>query len=75
MRQAAAVVERLRAAAEPLGVAVSELENGATVVDAGVEVDGTLEAGRLFAEVCLGGLADVQFRAAHLEASSSRASR
>ncbi len=64
---AGVVVEKLRAAAEPLAVAVSVLENGATVVDAGVEVRGTLEAGRLFAEACLGGLADVQFRQLHLD--------
>ena len=62
-----AVVERLSAAAEPLCVAVSTLDNGATVVDAGVAVDGTLEAGRLFAEVCLAGLADVQFRQLDLD--------
>ena len=62
-----AVVERLTAAAEMLCVAVSTLDNGATVVDAGVAVDGTLEAGRLFAEVCLAGLADVQFRQLDLD--------
>lgn len=60
--RAHAVVARLRAAAEPLGVAVSRLDNGATLIDAGVEVEGSLEAGRLFAEVCMAGLADVQFR-------------
>lgn len=60
--RAYAVFERLSAAAEPLGVALSELDTGAVILDAGVEVDGTLEAGRLFAEVCLAGLADVRFR-------------
>ena len=61
------VSARLEAAAEALGVVVSKLDNGATVLDAGVETDGSLEAGRLFSEACLGGLADVQFRQLHLE--------
>jgi methenyltetrahydromethanopterin cyclohydrolase len=60
--RAHAVFRRLSEAAEPLQVAVSELENGATVLDAGVQVEGSLEAGRLLAEVCLAGLADVRLR-------------
>ena len=47
--------------AEPLGVAVHRLDGGALVVDAGVGVPGSFEAGRLFAEVCLGGLGEVTF--------------
>ena len=65
--RAHAVFRRLSEAAEPLGVAVSELDNGATILDAGVETDGSLEAGRLFSEVCLGGLADVQLRQLDLD--------
>ena len=37
------------------------------MLDAGAEVDGSLEAGRLFSEVCLGGLADVQLRQLQLD--------
>jgi methenyltetrahydromethanopterin cyclohydrolase len=47
--------------AEALSLAATKLPNGATVLDAGLEVTGSLEAGRLFAEVCLGGLAQVRF--------------
>ena len=65
--RAHAVFRRLSEAAEPLQVAVSELETGTTVLDAGVEIDGSLEAGRLFSEVCLGGLADVQLRQLQLD--------
>ena len=65
--RAHAVFRRLSEAAEPLQVAVSELENGTTVLDAGVGIDGSLEAGRLFSEVCLGGLADVQLRQLQLD--------
>jgi methenyltetrahydromethanopterin cyclohydrolase len=60
--RAHAVFRRLSDAAEPLQVAVCELENGTTVLDAGVDVAASLEAGRLFSEACLGGLADVQLR-------------
>ncbi len=65
--RAYAVFRRLSDAAESLQVAVCELENGATVLDAGAEVAGSLEAGRLFSEVCLGGLADVQLRQLQLD--------
>lgn len=60
-RQALTIVERMMASAEPLGIAVSQLPNGATVIDAGIKVPGSLEAGRLFSEICLGGLGQVQF--------------
>jgi methenyltetrahydromethanopterin cyclohydrolase len=65
--RAHAVFHKLSAAAEPLQVTVSELENGAMVLDAGVETGGSLEAGRLFSEVCMGGLADVQLRQLQLD--------
>jgi methenyltetrahydromethanopterin cyclohydrolase len=58
--RAAAIVQQMIADAEPLGLAVTQLSNGTTVVDAGVHAPGSLEAGRLFAEVCLGGLAHVR---------------
>lgn len=59
--RAAALFAQAEAAAEALQVAVTRLPNGAAVLDAGVEAPGSLEAGRLFAEVCLGGLGDVRF--------------
>src|SRR5262245_11043658 len=48
-------------AADPLrhGVVVSRLTNGAHLIDAGVRAAGSLEAGRLYAECCLGGLGRV----------------
>jgi methenyltetrahydromethanopterin cyclohydrolase len=45
--------------AEKLRLKVSTLENGCTIVDAGIEVDGGLEAGRLIGEICLGGMGTV----------------
>jgi methenyltetrahydromethanopterin cyclohydrolase len=57
--RAFALVQRMMDDADALGLAVSRLPNGATVVDSGVYVTGSLEAGRLFAEACLGGLGQV----------------
>jgi len=60
-KRAAEIARRMAADAEALGVAATRLPNGATVIDAGVNVPGSLEAGRLFSEVCLGGLGQVRF--------------
>ncbi len=57
------------ALAEPgaaLGVEVKRLANGARLVDAGVAVPGSIEAGRLYAECCMGGLGRVEVAAAAL---------
>lgn len=45
--------------ADELNLKVEKLENGSTVIDAGVNVAGSLKAGELYTKVCLGGLADV----------------
>jgi methenyltetrahydromethanopterin cyclohydrolase len=44
-----------------LRVAVSVLPGGARVIDAGVRVDGGLNAGLLLSEICMGGLGDVEY--------------
>jgi len=59
--RASAIVRRMVAQAEVLGAAVQILSNGATVIDAGIEMVGSLAAGQLFAEACLGGLGEVGF--------------
>lgn len=55
---AAPLVDRLVGEAAQLRVAVSSLA-GATIVDAGIDARGGLEAGRLIAEICMGGLGRV----------------
>lgn len=55
-------VEALLAQAEALRLKVERLENGTTLVDAGLEVRGGLEAGRQIAEICMGGLGTVSFQ-------------
>lgn len=57
----------MAAEAEILKISVEKLSCGATVIDAGVNVTGSLEAGRLFSEACLGGLGKVDFCALDFE--------
>jgi len=45
--------------ADELNIAVSKLNNGATIIDCGVNVAGSLKAGEYYTKVCLGGLAEV----------------
>lgn len=45
--------------ADELNIAVSKLNNGATIIDCGVDVNGSLKAGELYTTVCFGGLAEV----------------
>src|SRR6478609_8185627 len=50
------LLDRLLASALSLNVGVSRHESGCTIVDAGINHAGSAEAGRLIAEVCMGGL-------------------
>src|SRR5207245_3780436 len=63
---AARLADALADDAAHLGVEVSRLPDGARVIDAGVRAPGSIEAGRLYAECCLGGLARVVVEAAPL---------
>jgi len=47
--------------AEALNISVEKLTCGTTLIDAGINVSGSFEAGRLFSEVCMGGLGKVDF--------------
>jgi methenyltetrahydromethanopterin cyclohydrolase len=53
------LVQHLIANADKLRVAVEILDNGCTIIDAGIKVPGGLEAGRIIAEICLGGMGTV----------------
>ena len=56
------LLKRLLANATDLHIGVSLHESGCTLVDAGIKHAGSAEAGRLIAEICMGGLGEV-----HLE--------
>ncbi len=53
------LVKQLCAHADRLAVSVSEAKNQTRIIDAGIKSHGSLEAGRLIAEICLGGLGRV----------------
>lgn len=53
------LIERLIDDPEWYGVRVTKTANGATAIDAGVEVAGSLAAGKVVTEVCMGGLGEV----------------
>jgi methenyltetrahydromethanopterin cyclohydrolase len=45
--------------ADKLRLGIEVMENGCTVIDAGINMPGGLEAGRIIAEICLGGMGTV----------------
>ena len=53
------IVKYLIAHADKLRLKVGKLANGATFIDAGIETLGSIEAGRLVGEICMGGLGTV----------------
>ncbi len=57
------LVARLIANAETLQLGVSKHESGCTIVDVGIKHSGSSEAGRLIAEICMGGLGAVSLQA------------
>ena len=75
----APLVDNLAANAESLRLTVSYLTDGTRIIDAGIHAKGGIEAGRLIAEVCMGGLGIVKLRAStnfqnwswHLDVHSS----
>ena len=77
--QAAERVAQLRRDAEALRVQVRHDERGVCIVDAGIDAPGSIAAGLLVAEICLGGFGRVRLRSsaaqawpAWLEVSSSQ---
>ena len=53
------IVKHLIANADKLRLRVDRLSNGCTIIDAGIHVPGSLEAGRLIGKICMGGLGQV----------------
>jgi methenyltetrahydromethanopterin cyclohydrolase len=58
-RLAAPLVDGLVGSASALRLVISHSTHGATLVDAGIDARGGLEAGRRIAEICMGGLGTV----------------
>ncbi|NPV76286.1 MAG: methenyltetrahydromethanopterin cyclohydrolase [Anaerolineae bacterium] len=72
-QQAVKIINQMIANYEALVVNVIRLPNGAAVIDAGIEVDGSYEAGILFAEACMGGLGAVEITRLSYDDPTSRA--
>lgn len=62
-RLAGSLVEKLLQQADALQLGISKHETGCTIVDAGIQHAGSAEAGRLIAEICMGGLGTVSLQA------------
>ena len=61
------IVESMLDWEEELKIRSHKLANGATVIDCGVEVPGSLEAGIAFTEVCMGGLGSASLIVDYIE--------
>ncbi len=59
----APLVSQLVQQAEALQIGVSRHASGCTIIDAGIAQAGSAEAGRLIAEICMGGLGQVSLQA------------
>jgi methenyltetrahydromethanopterin cyclohydrolase len=53
------LVKYLIDSAGALRIGIEQLKNGCTIIDAGIKVPGGIEAGRIIAEICMGGLGKV----------------
>lgn len=53
------LVQELLTHADKLRLHVHTLDNGCTIIDAGIHAPGGLEAGRIITEICLGGMGTV----------------
>ncbi|MDI9624559.1 MAG: methenyltetrahydromethanopterin cyclohydrolase [Methanothermobacter sp.] len=53
------IVDEMISKADDLKIKVQRLDNGSTILDCGVNVEGSIKAGELYTKVCLGGLASV----------------
>jgi methenyltetrahydromethanopterin cyclohydrolase len=62
-RLAAPLLARLREEAPRLRIEVSQDARGVTLVDAGIAVPGSIEAGLRIAQICMGGLGEVRLAA------------
>jgi len=55
----APLLKKLIQQADALLLGISKHESGCTIVDAGIQSAGSAEAGRIIAEICMGGLGEV----------------
>lgn len=61
-QQSVPLLRTLLQQADALGLGVSKHESACTIVDAGIRHAGSAEAGRLIAEICMGGVGTAELR-------------
>ena len=61
------VFEEMMDSADELDVGIEELDNGTTIIDAGVEEEGGFEAGLYVARICMADLADLKFSSFYID--------
>lgn len=61
-KHAHVLVKQLLESADKLRLGIVQLDNGCTIIDAGIHAPGGLEAGRIIAEICMGGLGTVSIQ-------------
>ncbi|ADC64778.1 methenyltetrahydromethanopterin cyclohydrolase [Ferroglobus placidus DSM 10642] len=61
------IVEEMLDYEEELRIESKKLDNGAVVIDCGVNVEGSIEAGKLYTLVCMGGLAEINIGVEEIE--------
>ena len=64
--RAAELADAMAADADALRIGVRQLDNGARILDCGIDTEGGFEAGRRLAEICLAGRASVSLTTAEL---------
>jgi methenyltetrahydromethanopterin cyclohydrolase len=60
-REAMKIVRKILANPAPLGVLVSKLPNGSTVIDMGQQAPGSWQAGRYYTQITMGGLGEFSY--------------
>jgi len=63
-RKAWRLAEKLRDSPEKYGVLIKETSHGVTLIDAGISAKGSLEAGKIITEICLGGYGEATISSA-----------
>ncbi|MFH1774587.1 MAG: methenyltetrahydromethanopterin cyclohydrolase [Methanobacteriota archaeon] len=64
-KNAVKIAEEMLERQEELKINSFKLRNGAKIIDCGIEANGSFEAGKLFAQACMGGLAEFEFSMRH----------
>ena len=55
------IVKKMVSQAQALNISVEKLACGTTIIDTGINVSGSFEAGRLYSEICMAGLGKIDF--------------